>query len=56
MLHCVHDAASQTGTADAMARFSIDVVPGGKKPPGVKTLRVIDGVGVTCLCFEGLVC
>jgi hypothetical protein len=38
MLHCVHAAASQVGTWSAMVRFSMAVVPGGKTPPGAKTL------------------
>ncbi len=40
MLHCVHRSLFQAGTWAAMVRCSMAVVPGGMKPPGVKTLHV----------------
>ena len=39
MLHWVQEEEVQAGTLEAMARSSMAVVPGGKKPPGVNTLQ-----------------
>jgi hypothetical protein len=36
---CVQALASQVGTNEAMVRFSMAVVPGGMKPPGLNTLQ-----------------
>lgn len=38
MLHWVQASAFHVGTASAMERFSMAVVPGGNMPPGVNTL------------------
>lgn len=35
---CVQALLFQVGTNEAMVRFSMAVVPGGMKPPGLNTL------------------